>query len=92
MVSHVTRKVYVTSIVWVEVECIGLTLTIIYFICFIFFTLSIWNLEGRSLICIDVVIIWVVRAIDCLAAKLERKFLTYDVMESLGVMYPQYWL
>jgi hypothetical protein len=54
--------------------------------------LFIWNLEGGSLICIDVVVIWVVGAIDCLAAKLERRFLTYDVMESLGVMHPQYWL
>jgi hypothetical protein len=55
VVSYVTRKVYVTTIMRVEVEC-------------------------------------VVGATACLVAKLERRFLTHDVMENLDVMYPQYWL
>jgi hypothetical protein len=48
---------------------------------------------GRgSLICIDVVVIWVVGATDCLAAKLQGRFHAHDVMDSSGVVYPQYWL
>jgi hypothetical protein len=39
-----------------------------------------------------VVVIWVVGATDCLAAKLQRRFHAHDVMDSLGVVYPQYWL
>ncbi len=57
-----------------------------------FCTLFVWNLEGGSLIWIDVVVIWVVGATDCLAAKLQRRFHAHDVMDSSGVVYPQYWL
>jgi hypothetical protein len=35
---------------------------------------------------------WVVGTIDYLVAKLQGKFLTHGVMDSFGVVYPQYWL
>ncbi len=35
---------------------------------------------------------WVVGIIDYLVAKLQRKFPTHGVMDSFGVVYPQYWL
>ncbi len=35
---------------------------------------------------------WVVGTIDYLVAKLQRKFPTHGVMDSFGVVYPQYWL
>jgi hypothetical protein len=84
----VTKEVYVATIMQMEVECASLTLIVTL----IFFTLSIWNFEGGNLICIDVVVIWVVRVIDCLATKLQGRFLSHGVVNSLGVVYPQYWL
>jgi hypothetical protein len=54
-----------------------------------FFTLSIWNLERGSLICIDVL---VVKVVDYLATKLRGRFPTHGVIDNLGVVYPQYWL
>jgi hypothetical protein len=36
--------------------------------------------------------IWVVRDVDCLATKLQGRFPTYGVIDSFGVVYPQYWI
>jgi hypothetical protein len=67
VVSDVTKEVYVTTIMRVEVECESLTLTLtLNFFSFCLF--GIW--KGGSLICIDVVVIWVVSVVDCLAIKL----------------------
>jgi len=58
-----------------------------------FFALCLFGIwKGGSLICIDVVVIWVVGATYCLAAKLQRRFHVHDVMDSSGVVHPQYWL
>jgi hypothetical protein len=81
--------VYATTIMRVEVECesLNLTLTLNFFT---FCLLGIW--KGGSLICIDVVVIWVVRVVDSLVIELQGRFPIHDVMDSLGVVYPQYWL
>jgi hypothetical protein len=71
----------------VEAKCVSLTQTLIFFALCLF---GFW--KGGSLICIDVVVIWVVGAIDCLAAKLQGRFHAHDVMDNSGVVYPQYWL
>jgi hypothetical protein len=38
-----------------------------------------------STICINVVVIWVVGAIDYFVAKLQRKFLAHDVMDNCNL-------
>ncbi len=48
-----TIKVYVVAIMRVEAKCVGLTLTLTLIF---FFILSIWNLEGGSVICIDLML------------------------------------
>jgi len=69
VVSDVTKEVYVTTIMRVEVECESCTLTLTLTLNFFSFCLfEIW--KGGSLICIDVVVIWVVSVVDCLAIKL----------------------
>lgn len=34
----------------------------------------------------------VLRVVECLVAKLQARFLVHKVNDSLGVVYPQYWL
>jgi hypothetical protein len=58
-------------------KCVSLTLTLIL----IFFHFVYLEFGRGSLICIDVVVIWVVGVADYLVAKLQREFLTCDVME-----------
>jgi hypothetical protein len=38
------------------------------------------------------VVIWVVRVVDCFVVELQGRFLAHDVMDNWGVVYPQYWL
>jgi hypothetical protein len=44
---------------------------------------GIW--KGGSLICINVVVIWVVRAVDYFVAKLQGRFLAHDVMDNCNL-------
>jgi hypothetical protein len=87
----VTKEVYVTTVMRVEVECESLTLTLTLTLIFFHFVYLEFG-KGGGLICIDVVVIWVVSDVDCLAIKLQVRFLIHDVMDNLGVVYPQYWL
>ncbi len=87
VVSYVTKKVYVVAI-----NASGSKMCKFNPNLKKKFTLFIWNLEGHNLTCIDVVVIQVVGVVDCLATKLQGGFLALDVMDSLGVVYPQYWL